>query len=67
MEDIQTLVRVPSQEFYWLILGSEEVEERKVCNEDDSAAVGEDEEVHEGERHAVEVVEDVEANPGEDE
>jgi hypothetical protein len=66
MQDIQTLVRISRQPFYRLVLRGEEVEEREVCDEDDSAAVGKDEEVHEGEWHAVQVVKDVEGYPSDD-
>jgi hypothetical protein len=66
MQDIQTLVRISRQPFYRLVFRGEEVEEREVCDEDDSTAVGKDEEVHEGEWHAVQVVEDVQGYPSDD-
>lgn len=67
MENVQALVRIAGQELERLVLGCQEVEQREVGDEDDAAAVGEDEEVEEGEGHAVEVVEEGQGQPCENE
>jgi len=67
MEDIEGFVRVPCEELDGLIFGGQEVKQREVDNEEDAAAVGEDEKIHHRERHAVEVIKDVEQEERENE
>jgi hypothetical protein len=67
VEDVEMLVRIPSEEAERLIFGAENVQPGKVGCEDERGAVGEDLHERNFPYYAYHAIEDVDAEEGKDE